>query len=51
MNREGYVLNIGIFLHLLQYGQLMHAHVTSLSLIHDRYKYTVLSGINFFRDV
>ena len=43
MNKEGYILNIGNILHLLHYGQLMHPDVTSLPLIHDRYKYTVLS--------
>jgi hypothetical protein len=43
MNKEGYVLNIRNCSHLLQYGQLMHSHVTSLPLIHDCYKYAVLS--------
>jgi len=45
MNKEGYVLNIGNCLHLLQYRQFMHSLVTSLPLIHDCYKYTVLSGL------
>jgi hypothetical protein len=44
MNKERYVLNVGNILHLLQNGQLMHSHVTSMSLIHDCCKYTVLSG-------
>ena len=45
MNKEGYVLNIGIFLHLLQYEQMMHSCVTALPLIHECYKYTVLSEV------
>jgi hypothetical protein len=38
MNKEGYILNIENFLHLLKYVQLMSSDVTSLHLVHDCYK-------------